>query len=78
MKTQTKGLSHADSLAQLPVRANCMNWLIGHILANRNSVLRLLDAAPAVDPERLQIYQHESEPVGATTPEIWQLDETYA
>ncbi len=42
IKLQTEGLSQADSLVQLPFRANCMNWIVGHIVTNRHSVLKLL------------------------------------
>jgi len=27
---QTKELTHADSLLQLPCRGNCLNWVLGH------------------------------------------------
>jgi hypothetical protein len=28
IKAQTEGLSHADSLLQLPFRGNCLNWVL--------------------------------------------------
>jgi len=40
VRDQTRGLTHADSLLQLPFRGNCMNWVLGHISANRNSILQ--------------------------------------
>lgn len=63
IKRQTAGLTHADSLIQLPFRANCMNWLIGHILTNRNNVMKLLQTEPTFDPARATRYVSESEPV---------------
>ena len=36
IKAQTKGLSHADSLLQLPFRGNCLNWVLGHIAGTRS------------------------------------------
>jgi uncharacterized protein YciI len=39
---QADGLTHADSLLQLPFRGNCLNWVLGHILSNR-SLERLLE-----------------------------------
>ena len=41
IKEFTKGLNHADSLAQPPVPGNCMNWVIGHILTYRNRILQI-------------------------------------
>ncbi|MGQ9493302.1 MAG: DinB family protein [Anaerolineae bacterium] len=42
VRAQTKGLSHQDSLLQPPFRGNCLNWVLGHLVANRNSVLAVL------------------------------------
>lgn len=42
IKVQTQGLTHADSLLQLPFRGNCLNWVVGHIAANRNTMLYFL------------------------------------
>ena len=44
IRLQTAGLSQADSLVQLPFRANCLNWVLGHLATNRCAVLRLLEA----------------------------------
>lgn len=63
IKMQTAGLSHQDSLIQLPFRANCLNWVVGHILANRCNILALLggkDLRPALN---LDHYERESEPI---------------
>ena len=42
IKMQTNGLTHEDSLRQLPFRSNCLNWVLGHIAENRDHVLELL------------------------------------
>lgn len=63
IKMQTKNLSHQDSLIQLPFRSNSLNWVVGHLLANRCNIFRLLDAEdllPAVD---LSHYERESDPI---------------
>jgi len=60
---QSKDLSQQDSLRQLPFRSNCLNWVVGHILTNRCTILRLMglhDILPGVDLER---YQRESDPI---------------
>lgn len=40
------GLTHADSLVVAAPGTNCMNWMLGHIVANRTPVLELLGVEP--------------------------------
>jgi hypothetical protein len=75
VKLQTQGLSHADSLIQLPFRGNCLNWVVGHLVTNRNAVLELLDGEPALDPRRVARYARESEPITADAPAVLPLAE---
>ena len=60
---QTEGITNAESVIQPPVRGNCMNWILGHILAERNYVLDLLHADPVLDKAETERYQRESSPV---------------
>lgn len=39
---QLDGLTHEDSLLQPPFEANCLNWVVGHIVSRRNSALQAL------------------------------------
>jgi DinB superfamily len=48
VKSQTAGLTQADSLLQFPFRGNCLNWVLGHIVANRDSVLETLGEPPSL------------------------------
>ena len=59
----TEGLTHADSVLQLPFRANCLNWIVGHILAGRNETLSLLNVAPLWDEDTLSRYRSGSDPI---------------
>ncbi len=63
IKMQTEGLSQEESLLQLPFRANCMNWIVGHIVTNRHNVLKLLDGERPAQAERVKRYTRESQPV---------------
>ncbi len=63
IEQQTKGLSHDDSLLQLPFRANTMNWVLGHVLHGRNAILKQLNQPPALDETIISRYQRESEPM---------------
>jgi hypothetical protein len=75
IKMQVEGLTHEQSLIQLPFRSNCLNWVVGHLLTNRCNVLRLLgaeDIRPAVD---LDHYERESQPVTSDGKGVLSLEE---
>ncbi len=57
------GLSHDDSLVQPPFEANCLNWVLGHILAGRNEALSYLDAEPVWGAAELARYRTGSPPI---------------
>jgi hypothetical protein len=75
VKMQAEGLSHQDSLLQLPFRVNCLNWVVGHLVTNRLSVLRLIAARPPFDPELVSRYERESEPICEDGPGVLPLAE---
>lgn len=75
IKRQTESMSHADSLLQPPFRGNCLNWVLGHIVVNRNRVLKLLGEGPVVREGDLTRYETDSEPVIADGPGVMTLDE---
>jgi hypothetical protein len=43
------GVSDQDSLLQLPFKANCLNWILGHIVWRRNTCLVTLGLAPLLE-----------------------------
>ena len=63
IKMQAEGLTHEDSLIQLPFRSNCLNWVIGHVQANRCNILALLGAKDLRPEVNLDHYERESDPV---------------
>lgn len=63
VERQTEGLSHDDSVRQLPFRGNCLNWVLGHIANGRNTALKLLGALPIWDEATVALYQTGSEPI---------------
>ncbi|MBX0328051.1 DinB family protein [Oscillochloris sp. ZM17-4] len=65
VKMQTKDMSHAESLIQLPFRANCMNWIVGHIITNRNVIMELLGEGAALDKGLADRYARDSDPLGS-------------
>jgi uncharacterized protein YciI len=58
-----EGLTHQESLWQLPFRANCVNWVLGHILAGRQLALERLGGAAFWDEATVARYRGGSPPV---------------
>lgn len=59
----TEGVSHEESLLQLPFDANCLNWVVGHIVHGRNTALTVL-GEPALWPEEVAArYRTGSRPI---------------
>ena len=75
IKMQTKNLSHQDSLIQLPFRSNCLNWVVGHLLANRCNIFRLLEAEDLLPGVDLSPYEREAEPIQGEDEGVLPLEE---
>ena len=70
IKLQSEEISHRESLISLPFRGNCLNWIVGHLLTNRNSVFKLLDREDCLVPESLARYRRESQPITGDEPGV--------
>ena len=75
IQAQTKGLSQADSLLQLPFRGNCLNWVLGHLADNRNTMLRLLGEEAILGEAHARRYGYGSEPVCGDGDDILTLEQ---
>ncbi len=73
------GLSHADSLLQPPFKANCLNWVVGHVVNNRNWILSLLGLPPVIASEKMAPYKRGAAPVqeGAAVVQFAELLAAY-
>jgi hypothetical protein len=78
IKDQTQGLSHADTLLQLPFRGNCLNWVLGHLAGNRNTMLRFLGEQPVLSEAHAKRYGYGSEPVCGDGDDILTLEQLLA
>ena len=78
LKLQAEGLSHAESLLQLPFRANCLNWVAGHLVTNRLNVLKLLGDDVTGELAELEHYTRESDPVTGDAPGVLPLEQLIA
>lgn len=76
IKDQVAGLTHADSLIQLPFRANCLNWVVGHVITNRLTIFRLLEVKDIpFDAASLAHYEYDSDPITADGEGVLPLDQ---
>ncbi|MFK7802734.1 MAG: hypothetical protein AB8G95_13950 [Anaerolineae bacterium] len=60
LKMKTAGVTHKQSLLQLPIAANCMNWNLGHILVYREEYLGVLDGVTEPDKAEFAVYGYGS------------------
>ena len=58
-----EGITDAESLLQLPFAANCLNWIVGHIVSQRNMALEVLGQPPVWDETTQARYQTGSAPI---------------
>jgi hypothetical protein len=63
VQAQTDGLTHQDSLLQLPFRGNCMNWVLGHIALNRDKMLALMGREPVLKEGEYEAYRRGAGPI---------------
>lgn len=66
----TDDITHAESLIQPPFPHNCLNWVLGHILQNRDDLLKLLGAHPVLNQAEADCYRRGSEAVTIDAPAL--------
>ncbi len=58
VNSQTEGLTHADSLLTASPYSNSLNWILGHMVAYRQNMLKLLgDEEPLLEPDMWEVYK---------------------
>jgi hypothetical protein len=75
VQRHAEGVSHEDSLRQSEHNINCFNWVLGHIVASRYDLFRLVDGAPPDDGGRFSRYRTESDPIIGEGPDVILLEE---
>ncbi len=63
IQAQVAGVTHEESLIQPPFNANCLNWVMGHIVQNRNKMLHLISQPTVWSHEQTARYEMGSAPV---------------
>lgn len=62
-QTNTTGIDHATSLKQPGDSGNCINWIGGHILAARQTLMLLFDQPEIWDLDARKRYGRGSDPI---------------
>ena len=70
---QTAGLTHEESLLQVPY-GNSLNWILGHLVSSRTLPLRLVGQEPVWAEEQRTRYRHGSTSVTADGAGVIQLE----
>ncbi|GAB4346163.1 MAG: hypothetical protein Kow00117_23320 [Phototrophicales bacterium] len=71
IKMKTDGITHEQSLLQPPFPANCFNWVMGHLLVSRDTVLRWLNEPCIWNEAESKRYGFGSQPItNADDPEV--------
>ena len=63
LELNVNGLSHEESLIQPPRGGNCLNWVVGHVAANRNFILGLVGEQPIWSEAEMEPYKRGSAPI---------------
>lgn len=58
-----EGITQAESLIQPRPAGNCLNWVVGHLLAVYHQALALLGQEPVIAPSVIQRYNRGSAPM---------------
>ena len=64
------GITHEESVYQLPFEHNCMNWILGHIVTNRSHVLETVGAAHEWREDVRALYHQDTQSVTPESPSI--------
>ncbi len=78
VEKQIVSLSHEESLRQLPVEANSINWVLGHVVSARTFAMRLVDEEPVWTDEQRARYRHTSANVVDDDEGVVKLDDLVA
>ena len=72
IKRNLEDLSNEESLFQPPGAGNCLNWVLGHVVTARNTVLTLAGGNAIVNDEAAPHYRRGSAPLrpGDSVPDI--------
>lgn len=71
---QVEGLSHDDSLLQPEARGNCLNYVLGHMMSSRETVMKMLDLEPLMTADEKTRYGSDAEPIAEDGKHVLRLE----
>lgn len=75
IRLNCEGLTQTESLFQPLAEGNCLNWVLGHIVAHRSHMLELLDEAALWTEEESAPYARGSAPITAEVEGVKPIDQ---
>ena len=61
LKLNLKDISDEESLIVPKPAGNCLNWVVGHIAASRNHILKLVSGGSVLDADDTRQYERGAE-----------------
>ena len=80
IKANVGEITHEESMKQPAPAGNCVNWVLGHVVAVRSGFLRALGGEPVWDDAACQRYRRHGPPIriaddARPLEEIWRVFE---
>jgi hypothetical protein len=66
--TNAAGLTHDESVRAPQPAGNCLNWVLGHILATRHAILKVMGREGWWPAETVDLYKRGSPPLSEAAP----------
>ena len=67
IKVNTEGITDEESLRSPRPGGNCINWVLGHILASRASILELFGSEGILSEDQAESYRRGSDPLNESS-----------
>ena len=75
IKRQVDGLTHEDTLIQLPFRGNCLNFVLGHMAASRILLLQDIEIEQDfITQTEIERYVMEADPITGDGEDVLKLE----
>jgi hypothetical protein len=68
VRLQTDGVTHEESLIKPQPAGNCLNWVVGHLVAVYNNALPMLGQEAVISKESIAEYQRGAPPLDESMP----------
>ena len=70
LATAVDGVTHAESVLQLPGNSNCMNWIVGHICIYRDGMLVCARQPEQMNTAEVDRYVFGTDPITADSESV--------